>query len=32
MSAQVLEEAAGRGYKLKLLDIGGGFPRRMTAA
>ncbi len=25
-SAQVLEEAAGRGYKLKLLDIGGGFP------
>jgi ornithine decarboxylase len=26
MSAQVLEEAAGRGYKLKLLDIGGGFP------
>jgi ornithine decarboxylase len=26
MSAQVLEEAEGRGYKLKLLDIGGGFP------
>ncbi len=26
MSAQVLEETAGRGYKLKLLDIGGGFP------
>jgi ornithine decarboxylase len=26
MSAQVLEEAAGRGYTLKLLDIGGGFP------
>ncbi|HPD31971.1 MAG TPA: type III PLP-dependent enzyme [Phycisphaerae bacterium] len=26
MSAQVLEECAGRGYKLKLLDIGGGFP------
>jgi ornithine decarboxylase len=26
MSAQVLEESAGRGYKLKLLDIGGGFP------
>lgn len=26
MSAQVLEEAERRGYKLKLLDIGGGFP------
>jgi ornithine decarboxylase len=26
MSSQILEEAAGRGYKLKLLDIGGGFP------
>ncbi|HSW46561.1 MAG TPA: type III PLP-dependent enzyme [Phycisphaerae bacterium] len=26
MSAQVLEEAEGRGFKLKLLDIGGGFP------
>ena len=26
MSAQVLEEADGRGHKLKLLDIGGGFP------
>ncbi|MDM8006565.1 MAG: type III PLP-dependent enzyme [Phycisphaerae bacterium] len=26
MSAQVLDETAGRGYKLKLLDIGGGFP------
>lgn len=26
MSAQVLAEAEGRGYKLKLLDIGGGFP------
>ncbi|HOW18725.1 MAG TPA: type III PLP-dependent enzyme, partial [Phycisphaerae bacterium] len=26
MSASVLEEADGRGYKLKLLDIGGGFP------
>ncbi len=26
MSAQVLDEAAGRGFKLKLLDIGGGFP------
>lgn len=26
MSAQVLEEAAGRGYALRLLDIGGGFP------
>jgi ornithine decarboxylase len=26
MSAQVLEEADRRGYKLKLLDIGGGFP------
>ncbi len=26
MSAQVLEEAAGRGCKLELLDIGGGFP------
>ncbi|MGQ9650513.1 MAG: type III PLP-dependent enzyme [Phycisphaerae bacterium] len=26
MSSQVLEECAGRGYKLKLLDIGGGFP------
>ncbi len=26
MSAQVLEETEGRGHKLKLLDIGGGFP------
>ncbi|NLX14717.1 MAG: type III PLP-dependent enzyme [Phycisphaerales bacterium] len=26
MSAQILEEAAGRGFPLKLLDIGGGFP------
>ncbi len=26
LSAQVLEEAAGRGHPLKLLDIGGGFP------
>ncbi len=26
MSAQVIEEAASRGYTLKLLDIGGGFP------
>ena len=26
MSAQVLEEASGRGFPLKLLDIGGGFP------
>lgn len=26
MSAAVLEEAASRGYHLKLLDIGGGFP------
>jgi len=26
MSASVLEEASGRGYPLKLLDIGGGFP------
>lgn len=26
MSAQVLEEAAGRGHALKVLDIGGGFP------
>jgi ornithine decarboxylase len=26
MSASVLEESSGRGYPLKLLDIGGGFP------
>jgi ornithine decarboxylase len=26
MSASVLEEAESRGHKLKLLDIGGGFP------
>ncbi len=26
ISATVLEEAASRGYPLKLLDIGGGFP------
>jgi len=26
MSATVLEEAESRGHKLKLLDIGGGFP------
>ncbi len=26
MSAQILEEADGRGFPLKLLDIGGGFP------
>jgi len=26
ISAAVLEEAASRGYRLKLLDIGGGFP------
>src|SRR5512136_881094 len=26
MSASVLEESAGRGFPLKLLDIGGGFP------
>lgn len=26
MSAAVLEEADSRGYKMKLLDIGGGFP------
>jgi len=26
MSASVLEEASGRGFPLKLLDIGGGFP------
>jgi len=26
MSAQVIAEAAARGYQLKLLDIGGGFP------
>lgn len=26
MSASVLEESASRGYPLKLLDIGGGFP------
>jgi ornithine decarboxylase len=26
MSATVLEESAGRGFPLKLLDIGGGFP------
>jgi ornithine decarboxylase len=26
MSASVLEETSGRGYPLKLLDVGGGFP------
>jgi len=26
MSAGIMEESAARGYKLKLLDIGGGFP------
>jgi ornithine decarboxylase len=27
-SASIMEEAEGRGYPLKLLDIGGGFPAR----
>jgi ornithine decarboxylase len=27
-SAAIMEEADGRGYPLKLLDIGGGFPAR----
>jgi ornithine decarboxylase len=26
LSASIFEESASRGYKLKLLDIGGGFP------
>ena len=28
ISAGIMEEAASRGFKLKLLDIGGGFPAR----
>jgi ornithine decarboxylase len=28
ISASVMEEAAGRGFSMKLLDIGGGFPAR----
>jgi ornithine decarboxylase len=28
ISAAVMEEASSRGYELKLLDIGGGFPAR----
>ena len=28
ISAAVMEEAASRGFELKLLDIGGGFPAR----
>jgi ornithine decarboxylase len=32
ISASIMEESESRGYKLKLLDIGGGFPARYDPA
>jgi ornithine decarboxylase len=32
ISASIMEESEARGYKLKLLDIGGGFPARYDRA